>query len=94
MNAPYDPNMPFEFLIGQIQNAVDFAAHAETPYTQNQIQATVYNLVFSNGMLTNDLRNWRCKPVNNQTWTNFKPFMSDCYTEWHQEHINNASHKY
>ena len=46
MNAPYNPNMPFEFLIEQIQNAVDFAAHSGTPYTQNQIQATAYNLVF------------------------------------------------
>ena len=94
MNEPYDPNMPFEFLIEQIQNAIDFAAHTGTPYTQNQIQATAYNLVFNTGMFTNNLRDWRRKPIAVQTWANFKPFMSDRYTKWRQEHINNAGHKY
>ena len=55
MNAPYDPNQPFEFLIEQIQDAANYAAHAGTPYSQEQILTTVYDLVFKTGMFSNDL---------------------------------------
>lgn len=94
MNAPYDPNQPFEFLIEQIQNAIDYAAHAGTPYSPEQTLATAYDLVFKTGMFSNDLRDWRRKPTAAKTWTNFKPFMTNRYTEWRQEHVNTAAHKY
>ena len=94
MNAPYDPNQPFEFLIEQIQDATDYAAHAGTPYSQEKILATAYDLVFKTGMFSNDLRGWRRKPAVDKTWANFKPFMTDRYAEWRQEHVNTAGHKY
>ena len=33
MIKPYNPNQPLKFLIKQIQDAVNFAAHSNTPYT-------------------------------------------------------------
>ena len=94
MNAPYDPNQPFEFLIEQIQDATDYAAHAGTPYSQGKILATAYDLVFKTGMFSNDLRDWRRKTAADKTWTNFKPFMTERYAEWRQEHVTTAGHKY
>ena len=94
MNAPYDPNQPFEFLIKQIQDAADYAAHAGTPYSQEQILATAYDLVFKTGMFSNDLCNWRRKAAADRTWANFKPFMTKRYSEWRQEHVNTAGSKY
>ena len=94
MNEAYDPNMPFKFLIEQIQSAVDYAAHAGNPYTPKKIQGTAYDLVFSTGMFNNDLRNWRRKPEADQTWSNFKTFMTARYTEWREENPNTAGQKY
>ena len=36
VNSPWDPNQPFEFLICQIQNGINFAAHRQVPYQQNK----------------------------------------------------------
>ena len=94
MNEPYDPNMPFKCLIEQIQDAVDYEAHAGSPYTPKQILGTAYDLVFNKGMFYNNLYNWRRKPTADQTWSNFKIFMMARYTEWRKENPNTADQKY
>ena len=94
MNEPYNPNMPFECLIEQVQDAVDYAAHAGSPYTAKQILGTAYDLVFNTGMFYNDLRDWRRKPAADQTWTNFKTFMTARHSDWREENSNTAGQKY
>ena len=44
MSKLYDPNEPFEALIQQVQEAVDYADHRGAPFTQEQILNTAYNL--------------------------------------------------
>ena len=94
MNQPYDPNHLFELLIEQIQNTTDFAAHAGISYSQPQILATVYDLVLKTGVFSRNLCNWRRKPAANKTWADFKPFMTERYTEWRQEHVNTAGQQF
>ena len=37
LQAPYDSNQPFETLIDQFENAVDYASAGDTPYTPAQV---------------------------------------------------------
>jgi len=51
MNVPYDPNEPFEVLIDQFEDAIDFAAAVDSPFTPKQIVTSAYNLAFDTGLL-------------------------------------------
>ena len=57
MNKPWDPNQPSEFLIRQVQDAIDYAAHANTPYTLEQVVNSVYSLVFNTGLFKDACKN-------------------------------------
>ena len=54
MRADYDMNQPMEFLIKQINDAVDIAAAADNLYSVEQVVTAAYNLVFKPGMFSND----------------------------------------
>lgn len=72
MNKPYDPNKPFEVLIDQIEDAIEFAAAAKCPFTSKQIVTTAYNLVFDTGLFADGCKEWHRKPEEEQTWSAFK----------------------
>ena len=59
MNAPYDPNKPFEVLIDQIEDAIDYAAAGNMPYTPTQIVNAAYNLLFDTGVFADEYKEWR-----------------------------------
>ena len=46
MKMPYDVTTPIENLFEQIDDAVEYADNANTPFTTEQILATSYLLVF------------------------------------------------
>ena len=50
MKAPYDANDPPELLIQQVQDGVDYAAHADCPYSPEQVVTIAYNLVNQTGI--------------------------------------------
>ena len=54
MRADYDMNQPMEFLIKQINDAVDIAAAAENPYSVEQVFTAAYDLVIKTGMFADD----------------------------------------
>ena len=81
MNQPYDPNQPIEVLFDQIEDAIDFAAAGNTPFTNEQIVNSAYNLVFDTGMFTDECKEWRKKEATNKTWAEFKRK----FTEAHQD---------
>ena len=56
MKESYDPNQPPELLIQQIQDAVDYAAHANCPYLPEQFVTAAYNLVNQTGMFDHNLK--------------------------------------
>ena len=68
----WDPNQPFEVLIDQIEEAVDFADAGGQPYTAQQIINNAYTIVFQTGMFFDDCKTWRAKPDADKTWQNFK----------------------
>ena len=65
MTRPWDTAQPFEYVIKKIQDATDFAAHANTPYTQEQIVNTDYSIVFNTGQFEDG-----CKKGRKRTYVN------------------------
>ena len=57
MNTPYDPNLPIENLIDQIDEAMELADAAKAPYTAPQIVAIVYHLIKQTDIFTLDCEN-------------------------------------
>ena len=72
MNAPYNPNKPFEVLIDQIEDAIDYAAVGNMPYTPTQIVNAAYNLLFDTGVFADECKEWRKRLAAEQTWENLK----------------------
>ena len=82
MNTPYDPNLPIENLIDQIDEATELADAAKAPYTAPQIVAIAYNLIQQTGIFTLDCEKWDDKADTDKTWVNFKTFFAASHKKW------------
>jgi len=72
MKSGYDPNLPIESFIDQIEDCVALADAAAAPYSPAQIIAIAYNVLFSTGMFPDACRDWRRRPLIQQNWATFK----------------------
>jgi len=72
IEAPWDPNTPFEMLIDQIEDCQELAEAGNQPYTAAQILNNAYALVFNTGMYFDDCKAWDARPAAEKTWNNFK----------------------
>jgi hypothetical protein len=70
--TPYDPNLPIESLFEQIEDAVDYAAAGNTPYTAPQVLACAFQLVFATGMFLEDCKLWKRRAADYKTYPQFK----------------------
>ena len=59
LKIPYDPGTPFEILIDQVEDAIEFAVAGKTPYSKKQIVNVAYNLVLSTGVFESYCKEWR-----------------------------------
>ena len=76
MRADYDVNQPMEVLIKQIKDAVDMAAVADNPYSDELVVIAAYNLVFKTGMFADNFRLWRRRVAGDKTWQQFKTYFT------------------
>ena len=67
----WDPNQPCEVLIDQIEDAIDYAASGNTPYSKDKITNMAYNIVYRTGLFSDEWKTWRMKDAPDQTWTTF-----------------------
>jgi uncharacterized phage-associated protein len=81
MMSPWDPNTPFEQLIDQLEDGSEFADAGSQPITDSQILTMAYTLVHQTGMYFQELKDWRAKPVEQHSWTNFKTHMLEAQIE-------------
>ena len=79
--ALYDSNQPFETLIDQVENAVDYASAGDTPYTPAQVAGIAFQLVFQTGLFNNSCKLWQRHPAVFKTWTHFKEFFAAAHQE-------------
>ena len=88
LNEQWDPNTPFEHLIDQIEEAVEYADAGNQAYTNDQILNAAYTIVFNTGMFFEDCKAWRQLPVAGKTWDNFKAHFNEAHQ---QQHIQQAT---
>ena len=72
ITLPWDPTTPFELLIDQIKECIEFANTGSIPFTVAQILNTAYNFVFNMGCFFKDSKKWNACPNNENIWENFK----------------------
>ena len=80
MSKPYNPNEPFEALIQQVQDAVDFSDHGGAPFTHEQILNMAYNLVYQACIFADNCEDWRNRrTLLAKDWPSFKIFFAERY---------------
>jgi len=72
MRENFDANKPIEELFEQIEEAVEYADAANAPYNETHIVSRAILLVFKTGIYNDSCREWRKRPITEQTWNNFK----------------------
>jgi hypothetical protein len=77
----WDASIPFEAFTAHMEECVEIADAANTPYTPEQILDNAYNLVFKTGLYFDALKLWRHRPAVEQTWTNFKAHIVEAQQE-------------
>ena len=92
IKLPWDPTTPFEMLIDQIKECIEFANASNLPFTVVQILNTAYNLVFNTGCFFKDSKKWNACPNNEKTWDNFKTHFLQAQNElWLQQQTTQTS---
>ena len=84
LQAPYDSSQPFETLIDQVENAVDYTSTGDTPHTLDQVVGIASQLVFQTSLFNNDCKIWRRQPADVRTWTHLKEFFATSHQEWRE----------
>lgn len=87
LKAPFDPSQPIEILFDQIEDAVDLAAAAQAEYTQAQIVAYAYNLIFQTGVFHDACRDWRRRFAADRTWATFKTDFAIAHQELRESQL-------
>ena len=94
MKTAYDPTLPIENLIEQINDAVEYAAAGKTPYTSSQIISTAYQLVFNTGVFGLDCKEWRKLPAASKTWAHFIVFFTERHADYREEQLLTIGQSY
>ena len=89
MNEPMDPSLPIDMYFKRIDDCMQYAADAETPYTEKQILQTVYHALSTSGLYNEACTKWRKRNDNTKTWNAFKTtFASEYHDLKEQQHFN------
>ena len=84
LKTAYDPNQPIESLFNQVENALNYTATGNTPYSPTQIAATAFQLLFATVMFLDDCKTWKRNIYANKTWANFKIYFSLDHCEFRE----------
>ena len=76
LHQAYDPTMPFEILVDQVEDAVEFASAGKSLYTLKQIVTAAYNLIHETGAYESYCKDQRSLTALEQNWDHFKRFFS------------------
>ena len=86
----YNVNLPIETLFDQIQTGIDFAAAGLTPYTNAQVLATAYQLIFTTGLFLEPCRVWNRRDAGYKTWAQFKIDFALSHREFREARVTTA----
>ena len=94
MKRPWDPNTPFEHVIAQIDDAVEYAEDGNDTITARQIVNKAYALVYNTGMFFEDCETWDERDAAEKTWPAFKTFFSPGHNESQSTTTNRATSRF
>eukprot|EP00978_Attheya_sp_CCMP212_P003485 scaffold7201_cov51-Attheya_sp.AAC.2 len=83
--AAMNPSQPIAIYFKTIDNCIEYADDATTPYSRKQIVSTIYLGVFSSGFYNEACREWQRKPEVDKMWLNFKTFFGREYRELREQ---------
>ena len=90
LQAPYNSNQPFETLIDQVENAVDYASAGDMPYTPSHVVGIAFQIVFQTGRFNDDCKLWLRQPADVKTWTHFKEVFATAHQEFRESQTTTA----
>jgi hypothetical protein len=82
MQQPCDVNQPIEVFFKQIEDAMEFAAAGQTPYTPAQVLSIAYQSIFRTGIFNDDCKIWKRQTAAYKTWAQFKIDFRVAYKEY------------
>jgi hypothetical protein len=84
MKKPCDVNQPIEVFFKQIEDATEFAAAGQAPYSPEQVLNIAYQLVFRTGIFVDDCKTWKKQPALYKNWPQFKIDFAVAYQEYNE----------
>lgn len=72
MMAPWHPPMPIESLFKQLIEGMRLSAAGDEPFVDSQVARMGYNIVLRTGVFADACREWRLKPLEEQTFLEFQ----------------------
>jgi hypothetical protein len=87
LKTAYNPYLPIETLFDQVEDAVDFAATGNSPYSPEQVVATAYQLICVTGMFLHDAKVWKRQTAEYKTWDHFKRDFAVSHREFREAKV-------
>ena len=81
----WDPKMPFETLLDQIETCQEFLMDGNQPYTPQQNLINAYNLVYQSGVYFDGCNEWEETPSCPEDIGNFKDHFLQAQTQLRQQ---------
>ena len=94
LHQTYDPSMPFETLIVQLEDTVDFAAAGKSPYTTKKIVTSGNNLIHETGTYYAYCKDWGGATNHRAKLGQFQEILQQCQPRFARisSHQLNQSH--
>jgi hypothetical protein len=80
----YNPNEPIDNIFTAVDDLADFAELARTNISMRQCVSRAYLILNKSGRLKEAIKEWNRKPVNTQTWMNFKVHFRQAHNEYRE----------
>ena len=77
----FDPVLPIVLVFNKVDDLMDLASAAGSPYTAKQLINFAYVIINKTGKFTTGIREWNRLPENQKTWENFTTHFSNAHRE-------------
>jgi len=94
MKQPFDCNQPFEVMVDQIEDAIDYAAARDTLFSAKQTVQIAYNLIFQPGLFAEASREWRRKEAADSNWRNLKTHFAEAHNKYRESQVTMGASGY
>ena len=85
-----DTSQPIDVYFKKIDDCVQFAVDAKSPFTPDQVLETAYYAVSASGLYTDACKLWRKRNANTKTWVAFKKYFASEYHDMREQMDMNA----